>query len=123
MKFKLNPRTLWGVSIPLLFIGVIAGLGITYRSGTLHGAGKSSSMPWEQHIDLVGTDYIRYFFNAVKERYVDYPWVVQISYLIVVLCILAVFVLLILMAKDIFQRKKEARLFRTLQTKYYTPLR
>ncbi len=119
MARKINTRILLGISLPLLLISIIVALGLTYRSGTLHG---STAMPWEQQIDLVGTDYIRYFLNSFHESYVHYPWVVQISYLIVLLCILFVLLLLVLMAKDIFLRKKNERLFRELKTKYYEPL-
>lgn len=122
MRLKINGRIILGIAIPLLVLGILAGLGLTYRSGTAHTSGNPIVMPWDGQINLEGTDYFLYFFTSVREAYIHYPWVVQISYLIVLLCILGVALLLILMARDIVRRKKEARMLRTLQTKYYEPL-
>ena len=106
MKFRTNHRVIWGISIPLCAILLMVGLGITYRSGTIHGTGNSKIMPWENQIDMIGTDYLLYFYNTVKGAYSQYPWVVQISYIIVALCIVSVCVLSVFMAWDIYARKK-----------------
>lgn len=119
MKLKINNRVVLGISIPLLVILLIVGLGVTYRSGTIHGQQDDTVMPWEHQITMEGTDYFQYFFNAVKGAYVRYPWVVQVSYIIVVLCILAVGVLAVFMSWDIYMRKKNARRFDELKSKYY----
>lgn len=102
MKLKINNRVVLGISIPLLVILLIVGLGVTYRSGTIHGQQDDTVMPWEHQITMEGTDYFQYFFNAVKGAYVRYPWVVQVSYIIVALCILAVGVLAVFMSWDIY---------------------
>lgn len=122
MKLKINKRIILGISIPLLVIFIVAGLNITYRSGTMHGEKNDKIMPWENHINLEGTDYIRYFYNTVKGTYAKYPWVVQISYIIVLLCILLVFIVSIIMAWDIYTRKKNARMFNEIKQKYYGTL-
>ena len=122
MKFKINNRVVLGISIPLLVILLIVGLGVTYRSGTIHGQQDDTVMPWEHQITMEGTDYFQYFFSAVQGVYVRYPWVVQVSYIIVVLCILAVGVLAVFMSWDIYMRKKNARRFNELKSKYYSVL-
>lgn len=109
MKFKINGRVLLGVSILLLLVLLVVGLGITYRSGTVHAFGNGQIMSWENEIYLTGTDYIVYLYNAIKSTFAQYPWVVQVSYLIVLLCILGVLFLTGLMAWDIFRRKKARR--------------
>lgn len=119
MKFKINGRVFLGVSILLLLALVVAGLGITYRSGTVHASGNSLIMPWEPGIHLTGTDYVAYLCNTLQGAYAQYPWVVQVSYLIVLLCVLGVILLAGLMGWDIYRRKRDARLFHTLESKYY----
>lgn len=52
MKLKINKRIILGISIPLLVIFIVAGLNITYRSGTMHGEKNNKIMPWENHINL-----------------------------------------------------------------------
>lgn len=122
MKIKINGRTIGGISILLLLVLIVVALGITYRSGTVPVSGNAQIMPWENEIYLTGTDYIVYLYNALQGTYGQYPWVVQISYLIVVLCILGVIFLSGLMAWDIYRRKRSERMFNVLKNKYYGTL-
>ena len=79
-------------------------------------------MPWEEGVRLYGTDYFVYLYNAIAGTYARYPWTVQISYAIVVLCILFVLFLLVFMAWDVYKRRRDARMFDALKQKYYNDL-
>lgn len=122
MKLKINGRVVLGIFIFLFLALIVVSLGITYRSGTIHASGDEPIMPWENEIRLTGTDYIAYLYNTIKSSYVQYPWVVQISCLIVVLSLLGVIVLAILMAGDIYRRKKSTKMFNVLKDKFYNIL-
>lgn len=118
MKFRINGRAVGGISGFLALILIVVGLGITYRSGIVRTPGNALIMPWESEIHLTGSDYVAYVYNAIQSKYVQYPWVVQVSYAIVLLSILGVLFLTGLMARDIYQRKKKIRLFNELKSKY-----
>lgn len=122
MNFKFNGRIFLAGSILALLILAVIGLGATYRSHTVHSSASGEVLPWESEINLTGTNYIAYLYQSIKGDYAQYPWVVQISYLIVLLCILGVLVLAVLMSWDIYQRKKSLRMFNRLKERYYGTL-
>lgn len=78
--------------------------------------------PWETYIGLKGTDYVLYYLSLWQGKLADYPWVIQISYLIIITCCFAVSILFFIMAWNFVLRKKSNRLYLTLYNKYYEAL-
>lgn len=79
--------------------------------------------PWERNVGFSGADRFRYLFYATTGRYAEFAWAVRTSYAIVLTCCAAVILLSIVMAYDVFNRRRKAKRYAELQELYGQPLR
>lgn len=73
-------------------------------------------------IEFAGWDVLAYYFTLWRNEFLDYPWVVQVSYVILLLCSISVVYLFLLIAITDFKERRQNRMFRKLLKAYYNKL-
>lgn len=76
------------------------------------------AMPWEGYIRFTSADYFRYAFRTLTGMYSDYPWVVKVSYYVVVLSCIAVLFLIYVISWDVAVRQRDRAFLDHLRSRY-----
>lgn len=87
----------------------------------LWASGESSRRMSE--LEFSGFDVMSYYLSVWFREFLDYPWVVQVSYTIIALCTLAVLVLAVSMLVLRMKYGRKDRFARFLQNRYYDACR
>ncbi len=100
---KKSTKILLSISSILLIAGVFFIL--FYESNI--GDQDEILLPWEANIRLNGIHYVLYYASLLQGALARYPWVVQISYLIIIGCCIAVIALFFSMGFFLTKKSKQ----------------
>lgn len=76
----------------------------------------------KDEIEFAGWDMMAYYATLWRNEFLDYPWVVQLSYTILLLSLLSIVILFFLISITSYRDRRKNRLYKKLYKAYYEEL-
>lgn len=106
----------------LVYIGVIL-LILFFWYSRPYSYGEDAYSYESTEVRLYGVDFLMYYGQIWQDKFVSYPLIIQICYVLIIFCILALIMMLITMCAKIYQRHKVEKAERRIMKKFYQPFR
>lgn len=74
-------------------------------------------------VRLYGVDFLLYYAQIWEDKFVAYPLIIQICYVIIILSIIALIGMLITMLSKIYERRKTRKAEKKIYDKFYEPFK
>lgn len=79
--------------------------------------------PLHQRYEIKGWNIYRYYFNRYSNLFVEFPWVVRVSYTIVLCCCTGLIILMCILCIHFYKHKRNERQYENLKKLYLEKLK
>lgn len=85
--------------------------------------GNAEYSPLHDTYQLWGWDILRYYYFLYAHHFAEYPWVVRVAYMVIIVCCLAFVVLFVAMCVNVYLRRRNYKRLNRIREKYLEPLK
>lgn len=120
---RLNAKVLCLVAVVVM--GAVFIMAATSGADTSRVAeyGGAELSPLTEAYQLWGWNVPRYYYYLFVHLFAGYPWVVRVAYMVIIICCVAFFVLMCVMAVDFFVRRRNRKKLEKIREKYLEKLK
>ena len=90
MQLSLTHHVIRQKFVCLFFLALIVALWVLRCRGLILNIEPSSDsvMPGTTELDFYGFDIVNYYFYYYKDKFYDFPWVIRIAYMVIIVSVI-----------------------------------